>query len=198
MVFDTNTWYRHDRKLCSIKLFLCCPFFTHVVALFLLNYRRHLSFQLFMPRVSVRPSRFKLNLLAFGRSQEPMYGTRPCCLVHTRPDPHLGSWNCLPHQAHIAPSEPMSSIDQQGSSLDSFPTFPPPYPYFNRPSGFWPCVKSCLVGGSDKLSSPSNEPGRQKGLILFSPGVSGQQSPTTPLPVCPLAATMWNVTIICT
>ena len=21
---------------------------------------------------------------------------------------------------------------------------------FNRPSGFWPCVKSCLVGGSDK------------------------------------------------
>ena len=67
----------------------------------------------------------------FGRSQEPMYGTRPWCLVqaitrHTCPDPHLGSWNCLPHQAHIAPSEPMSSIDQQGSSLDSFPTFPSP------------------------------------------------------------------------
>ena len=93
----------------------------------------------------------------FGRSQEPMYGTRPWCLVqaitrHTCPDPHLGSWNCLPHHSHIAPSEPMSSTDQQGSSLDSFPTFPLPYPHFNRPSGFWPCVKSCLVGGSDKYS----------------------------------------------
>ena len=32
----------------------------------------------------------------------------------------------------------------------SFPTFPPLYPHFNWPSGFWPCVKSCLVGGSDK------------------------------------------------
>ena len=86
-----------------------------------------------------------------------MYGTRPWCLVqaitrHTCPDPHLGSWNCLPHQAHIVPSEPMSSINQQGSCLDSFPTFLPPYPHFNRPSGFWPCVKSCLVGGSDKYS----------------------------------------------
>ena len=62
---------------------------------------------------------------------KPMYGTRPCCLVqaitrHTCPDPHLGSWNCLPHQVHIAPSEPMSSIGQQGSSLGSFPTFPSP------------------------------------------------------------------------
>ena len=27
---------------------------------------------------------------------------------------------------------------------------PPLYPHFNQPSGFWPCVKSCLVGGSDK------------------------------------------------
>ena len=62
---------------------------------------------------------------------KPMYGTRLWCLVqaitwHTCPDPHLGSWNCLPHQAHIAPSEPMSSIDQQGSSLGSFPTLPSP------------------------------------------------------------------------
>ena len=60
-----------------------------------------------------------------------MYGTRPWYLVqaitrHTCLDPHLGSWNCLPHQAHIAPSELMSSIDQQGSSLGSFPTFPSP------------------------------------------------------------------------
>ena len=66
-----------------------------------------------------------------GLSRNLMYGTRPWCLVqamtrHTCPDPHLGSWNCLPYQAHIAPSETMSSIDQQGSSLGSFPTFPSP------------------------------------------------------------------------
>ena len=30
---------------------------------------------------------------------------------------------------------------------------PPRFPHFNRPSGFWPCVKSCLVGGSDKYSA---------------------------------------------
>ena len=30
---------------------------------------------------------------------------------------------------------------------------PPLYPHFNRPSGFWPCVKSCLVGGSDKYTA---------------------------------------------
>ena len=44
----------------------------------------------------------------------------------------------------------MSSTEKQGSSLGSFPTSPPLYPHFNWPSGFWPCVKSCLVGGSDK------------------------------------------------
>ena len=27
---------------------------------------------------------------------------------------------------------------------------PPLYPHFNRPLGFLPCIKSCLVGGSDK------------------------------------------------
>ena len=43
----------------------------------------------------------------------------------------------------------MSSTDQQGSSLGSFPTFPSPLSPL-RPSGFWPCVKSCLVTGSDK------------------------------------------------
>ena len=62
---------------------------------------------------------------------EPMHGTRPWCLVqaitrHTCPDPDLGSWNCYPYQTHIAPSEPMSRIDQQGSSLGSFPTFSSP------------------------------------------------------------------------
>ena len=55
---------------------------------------------------------------------------------HTYPDPHLGSWNCLPHQAHIALSEPMSSTDKQGSSLGSFPTSPPLYPHFNRVRAF--------------------------------------------------------------
>ena len=35
---------------------------------------------------------------------------------------------------------------------------PPLYPHFNRPSGFWPCVKSCLVGGSDKYSARSSPP----------------------------------------
>ena len=49
----------------------------------------------------------------------------------------------------------MSSTDKQGSSLGSFPTSPPLYPHFNRPSGFSPCVKSCLVGGSDKYSAGS-------------------------------------------
>ena len=44
----------------------------------------------------------------------------------------------------------MSSTDKQGSSLGSFRPSPPLYPHFNWPSGFWPCVKSCLVGGSDK------------------------------------------------
>ena len=59
----------------------------------------------------------KAELVLWKRSprtfSKPLYGTRPWCLVqaitrHTCQDPHLGSWNCLPHQAHIAPSEPMS------------------------------------------------------------------------------------------
>ena len=81
-----------------------------------------------------------------------MYGTRPFCQIqaitrHTCPDLHLDSWNCSTHQAHIALSEPMSNIDQQGSCLGSFPLL---YPHFNRPSGFWPCVKPCLVGDIGK------------------------------------------------
>ena len=76
-------------------------------------------------------SLFLTSVRSVALQKEPMYGTRPCCPVqaitrHTCPDPYLGSWNCLAHQAHIAPSEPMSSIDQQGSSLGSFPTPPPP------------------------------------------------------------------------
>ena len=76
-------------------------------------------------------------------------------LMSTNPFPllvarYLGSWNCLPYQAHIAPSEPMNRIDQLGSSLGSFPTSPLLYPHFNRPSGFWPCVKPRLVGDVGK------------------------------------------------
>ena len=54
---------------------------------------------------------------------------------------------CLVHQAHIGLSGSMCNIDQQGSSLGSYPTMPSPSLHFNRPSGHWPCVKPCLVGG---------------------------------------------------
>ena len=75
-----------------------------------------------------RRRKFRGPIQTFSKS---MYGTRPWCLVqainrHTCPDPHFASWNCLPHQAHIALSEKMSSIHEQGSSLDSFPTFRSP------------------------------------------------------------------------
>ena len=36
------------------------------------------------------------------------------------------------------------------NSYQLYSASPPLYPHFNWPSGFWPCVKSCLVGGSDK------------------------------------------------
>ena len=39
---------------------------------------------------------------------------------------------------------------QAGFESRLVPDLPPLYPHFNRPSSFWPCVKSCLVGGSDK------------------------------------------------
>ena len=82
----------------------------------------------FLSYKKLQAAKIQRSLRTFSK---PMYGTRPWCLVqaitrHTCPDPDLGSWNCLPYQAHIAPSEPMSSIDQQGSSLGSFPTFPSP------------------------------------------------------------------------
>ena len=92
---------------------------------------------------------------------------------HTCPDPHFGSWNCLPHQAHIALSELLSCTDKQGSSLGSFPTSPPLYPHFNRTSGFWPCVKSCLVGGSDKYCASS-------WLLAFCEACSGLRSGAWP------------------
>ena len=44
----------------------------------------------------------------------------------------------------------MTSIVPQDSSLGSCPTSPSLNPHHNQPFGHWPCVKSCLVGGSDK------------------------------------------------
>ena len=55
-------------------------------------------------------------------------------------------WQASAHQAHIALSEPMSNIDQQGSSLGSFLTFPS----LILTSGYWPCVEPCLVGDIGK------------------------------------------------
>ena len=49
----------------------------------------------------------------------------------------------------------MSNIDQQGSNLDSYPTFPTPNPHFNRPSGHWPCVKPCLAKKFSSTQTPS-------------------------------------------
>ena len=40
----------------------------------------------------------------------------------------------------------MTSIVTQSSSLN----VPSLNPHYNRSSGYWPCVKSCLVGGRDK------------------------------------------------
>ena len=59
-------------------------------------------------------------------------------------------WQASALQSHIARSEPMSNIDQQGSSLGWFPTCPFSYPHFNRPSGYWSCDESCLVGDIGK------------------------------------------------
>ena len=114
--------------------------------------------QLSTKKLSVRPLTFHLRNHSSKTNQTYWTLIEKWVLTHewgSPVDPHLGSWNCLPHQAHIALSEPMSSTDKQGSSLDSFPTSPPLNPHFNRPSGFWPCVKSCLVGGSDKYLDSS-------------------------------------------
>ena len=83
---------------------------------------------------------------------DPLYSTRPHGLVqaicwHTCPDLDLGSWYCLIYLTHIALCGSMTS--RVRVSARSWP-YPPLYPHFNRPSGFWLYVKSCLVGGSDK------------------------------------------------
>ena len=89
---------------------------------------------------------------AFETLLHSLYSTRPHGRVqaifwHTCPDLDLGPWFCLTHWTHIALSGSMTS--RVRVSARSRPS-PPLYPHFNRPSGFWPCVKSCLMGGSDK------------------------------------------------
>ena len=39
-----------------------------------------------------------------------------------------------------------------GFELRHEPDLPHPQPFYNRPSGHWPCVKSCLVRGSDRYT----------------------------------------------
>ena len=67
------------------------------------------------------------------------------------PGPRFGSMSSYANQAHIALSGPMTSIAQRGSSLGSCPTFLSPYPHFNRPPDYWPCVEPCLDRDIDKL-----------------------------------------------
>ena len=87
-----------------------------------------------------------------GSEKEPREDLKPYCsrflLGYLRVG-ELDYWlllTSLDHQTHIALSEGMSYIDQQGSSLSSCLTFPFPYPHFNRPSCHWPC----LVGATGK------------------------------------------------
>ena len=89
---------------------------------------------------------------AFLTPMHPLYSIRPHGLVqaifwHTCPDLGLGPWYCLPHKTHIALSGSMTSRVRVSACSRPSPSL---YHHFNRPSGFWPCAKSCLVGGSDK------------------------------------------------
>ena len=93
MMFNANTWYRHDRKLFSIRLLPCCPFSTRVYAFFS---------QLLMLRFS-------------------------------------------------------STVCAAGHCSTAISNYPRPAFHF------------ALVG--------------KRGLILFTPRASGQQTPATPLPV---------------
>ena len=94
----------------------------------------------------------RVDELLFSPTLHSLYSTRPHGLVqaifwHTCPDLDLGPWYCLTHWTHIALSGSMTSRVRVSAR---FRPSPPLYPHFNRPSGFWPCIKSCMVGGSDK------------------------------------------------
>ena len=61
----------------------------------------------------------------------------------------IRAWTQIWVQDQLGPSGPHCTRwvdDQQGSSLSSFPTFSS----LNLHYKHWPCVMSCLVGGSDK------------------------------------------------
>ena len=86
---------------------------------------------------------------AFMIPMHPLYSTKPHGLVQAIYVPGSRFWSVI-LLASLDPHCIKWVNDKQGSSLGSFPTFSPLYPHFSRPSGFWPSVKSCLMGGSDK------------------------------------------------
>ena len=79
---------------------------------------------------------------AFMTLVHPLYSTRPHGLVqaifwYTCPDLDLGPWYSL------------TILDPHCTSARSWPS-PPLYSHLIGLRAFGPCVKSCLVGGSDK------------------------------------------------
>ena len=77
--------------------------------------------------------------------------------------------------------EPITSIDQQGSSRSSCPNSPSLTPTIIRPSGYWPYVKSCLVEGRDKWLKSVAElaRARRSGRIYsFHNSIGSASSPT--------------------
>ena len=88
----------------------------------------------------------------FFTPMHPLYSTRPHVLVQaifwrTCLDLDLGPWYCSTHETHIALSGSMISRFRVSARSRHFL---PIYPHFYWPSGFWPWVKFCLVGGSAK------------------------------------------------
>ena len=103
------------------------------------------------------------------------------CRIHRL---HLGrgvrrAWTQIWVQDKLGSSGPYctkwadDSIVKQGSSFGSCPTFPPLNPLYNRPSGHWPCVKSCLVGSRDKYQRKT-PPKRVLDMTLSNPVVRFQ------------------------
>ena len=118
-----------------------------------------------MPDLSLKGLQFRLGHLRVDKLHH-RHLCHPCIALDLAvplkqnqahvPGPRFGSMSSKAHQTHIALSGPMTSIVKQGSILSWFPTFPFPNPHYNRPSGHWPCVKSCLVGDRDKYRLSNN------------------------------------------
>ena len=87
-----------------------------------------------------------------------MYSTRPCSQVQTiagiRARTHI--WvretACLIRPKLHLVGQWAAQTCRVRASTRSWP--PPLYPHFNRPSGFWSCVKPCLVGDIGKYNPP--------------------------------------------